>query len=314
MAKRVWILSELYYPEEAATGYILTNIAEALASQYEVHVITGMPDYITKNGNARRTENVNKVSIQRCRIPSFDKNKIISRIMRAAVLTLLLSFSALKKIRRGDVVFMVTNPATLLFFVALVCSVKKVSFLILVHDIFPDNLTSAGILKPNSLVVKILAALANSAYRQAQKVICVGRDMAEIIRNKLGERANRVAVITNWADCEKIVPQMRYENVLIKELGLQNKFIIEFDGNIGWVQGIEYLVETIKLVPLESIHFLFIGRGARLNLLEEQIQKGMLKNTTLLDMRPRSDQQNFLNACDVGLISLDPGMYGLSSK
>ncbi len=38
----IFILTELYYPEETSTGYYLTHIAEALAKQQEITVITSL--------------------------------------------------------------------------------------------------------------------------------------------------------------------------------------------------------------------------------------------------------------------------------
>jgi hypothetical protein len=40
-AKRIFVLSELYYPEETSTGYLLTKTAEGLAHEFPVTVITG---------------------------------------------------------------------------------------------------------------------------------------------------------------------------------------------------------------------------------------------------------------------------------
>ena len=44
--------------------------------------------------------------------------------------------------------------------------------------------------------------------------------------------------------------------------------------------------------------------------MESEVQRKRLHNVTLLDQRPRSDQSNFLNACDVSMVSLLPGMTG----
>ncbi len=37
--KRLWVVTELYYPEDDQTGYYLTRIAEGLAEGYELKVI-----------------------------------------------------------------------------------------------------------------------------------------------------------------------------------------------------------------------------------------------------------------------------------
>ncbi len=47
---RLWIVSELYYPEETSTGYYLTKIAEGLAASFDVKVLCGQPNY-SKRGN-----------------------------------------------------------------------------------------------------------------------------------------------------------------------------------------------------------------------------------------------------------------------
>ena len=39
--RRIFILSELYFPEQTSTGYLLTKIAECLGTEYNVKVITG---------------------------------------------------------------------------------------------------------------------------------------------------------------------------------------------------------------------------------------------------------------------------------
>jgi glycosyltransferase involved in cell wall biosynthesis len=44
--------------------------------------------------------------------------------------------------------------------------------------------------------------------------------------------------------------------------------------------------------------------------LEDLVTSGV-KNLTLLRERPRDDQQTFLNACDVSILALVPGMLGL---
>lgn len=310
MKKKLWIVTELYFPEESATSYIFTKIAEGLAMEFDVNIITGQPDYTKKITNILKNEYINNVYIERCNIPSFDKNKLLFRIIRAILLSILLSYQALKRVRRGDVVLVVTNPATLLFFMIFVCMIKRARFLILVHDVFPENLLPANIVK-NVLIIKIINFIANFPYRKASKVISIGRDMALVLQRKIAAGTPTVEVITNWADCDNIFPQNKNSNFLIKELSLEEKFIIEFAGNIGRVQGIEYLVQAIDLIKDDGVHFLFIGNGAKRYLLEKKMEEQSLRNITILDTRHRSEQNVFLNACDIGLITLAPGMYGL---
>jgi hypothetical protein len=50
--KRIWIVSELYYPEQNATGRIMTAIAEAMTEFYEVGAICAQPTYDARGTKA----------------------------------------------------------------------------------------------------------------------------------------------------------------------------------------------------------------------------------------------------------------------
>ena len=83
-------------------------------------------------------------------------------------------------------------------------------------------------------------------------------------------------------------------------------------GNMGHPHDIETLAEIIRCVEDDdAIHFLFIGSGPKRQLLEKMVEKGS-KNLTILEPRPRSEQNDFLNACDLAILTLVPGMLGLA--
>ena len=44
--------------------------------------------------------------------------------------------------------------------------------------------------------------------------------------------------------------------------------------------------------------------------MQDEVRNEELGNVSLLDQRPRSEQVEFLNACDIAMISLIPGMKG----
>ena len=52
------------------------------------------------------------------------------------------------------------------------------------------------------------------------------------------------------------------------------------------------------------------GAGAKKRWLTDAVASRELNNVTILEQRPRSEQIVFLNACDIGIISLIPGMWG----
>lgn len=50
---RLWVVSELYYPEQTSTGYFMTELAEGLAASRDVRVICSQPTY-TARGTLHR--------------------------------------------------------------------------------------------------------------------------------------------------------------------------------------------------------------------------------------------------------------------
>jgi glycosyltransferase involved in cell wall biosynthesis len=62
----------------------------------------------------------------------------------------------------------------------------------------------------------------------------------------------------------------------------------------------------------DRFQFIFLGEGFKRSWLEKEIESKSLKNVTLLDPRPRTDQNIFLNACDVAFVSLVKKMRGVS--
>lgn len=304
------VVSEIYYPEEVSTGFILTRIAEGLALEHEVSVVTGPPDYSGEK-SVPKYEIRNNVKINRIKVKTLNKNNLFLRLLRSIILSLKLTLKTISLAKKGDSIFIVTNPAPLLLIMSLVSKIKRTKLIILVHDVFPENLNAANILKKETFFFKILLKIFNKVYRSADHIVVIGRDMDKIIRSKINNASLPTTLITNWADIDDICPEARFENKLLKELRLENNFVVQFAGNLGRVQGIDQMVEAAEILKNSNFHMLFIGDGARKKWIVEQKEKRNLKNITTLPFLPRKEQKNFLNACDICLVSLAPGMTGL---
>jgi len=114
----IWIVSELYYPETTSTGYFMTLAAEALAKGFEVSVLCGQPSYSKRGLQAPTHELHNGVTIWRCRATTFDKHSLMLRAVNQLTISLSILWQAIIRIRRGDIVLVVTNPPTSLLALA----------------------------------------------------------------------------------------------------------------------------------------------------------------------------------------------------
>jgi colanic acid biosynthesis glycosyl transferase WcaI len=307
----IWVISELYYPEEAGTAHYLTLIAEGVAAQRPVSVACARPKYDQQLSALPSQESHNGVRIYRCWCTTLDKNRFFYRLVNVLSTSISLFVSALFRLKRGERVLVVTNPPLLPFVVAVACLLRGAKCYLRIDDVYPEAMICAGLLQPQATTASVLNALNRWLYRHMDGIVVLGRDMAKLVKKKLGKPDARVVIISNWADLETVVPAPREENRLLKELGLEMKFVLGYAGNIGRVQGIEALLAAAVQMRKEvDVHFLFIGSGYKVPWLTKSIAEAGLTNVTFLGQRPRAEQSNFLNAADVGLVSLVSGMSG----
>lgn len=313
MGEQVWVVSELYYPEETSTGHFMTDIAEGLAVEFSTGAICAQPSYSMRGVKAPRRDIRHGVKILRSPSTTLDKDKITYRLVNLVTISLSIFITALRIFRKDDTVLVVTNPPLLPYFTMLACRIKGAKCIVRIDDVYPDILSAAGIINKDNLVYRLLDWLTIRLYFCAERIVTLGRDMQTLVYAKMSHNNDRVQIIHNWADLEEIRPEPKTDNLLLREFGLQDKFIVQWAGNMGYPHDVESLFEAIRKLNVQpDIHFLFIGSGFKRLWLESQVKEKHLKNVTFIGQRPRSDQRNFLNACDIALSSLVSGMEGIS--
>lgn len=294
MKSKLWIASELFHPDQTSSSFYITKIANELADKYDVNVITASKECESSVYLDPRIK-VNRIS------SSFNKNSLLSRAVGFLNVSFLFFIFLLKRMKKRENILIITNPAPFIILAAIITKIKKANLKILVHDVFPENTISAGIFKSkNALGYKFLQLIFNKAYSKAKKIIVCGRDMQNIFLEKI--KNVEVLVITNWAETEILVPQKSRIN---------DKIIFQFAGNMGRVQGLEELMSILRKVKNPLLEFHFIGGGA----FKDKI--AALKNEYHLDFVKifppfhRENQNEILNNCNVGIVTLSNGMYGL---
>ena len=308
----LWIVSEVYFPEETSTGHYLTMIAEGLAKERSVSVICAKPNYSKRGVDVPRREFRNGVAIFRCRSTSLDKNNHIFRIINMITVTFTIFITMIGRVRHRDVVIVGTNPPVLPFVAMVACFIKGADCKLKAEDLYPDNMIAAGMISRHSVAAWVMNTAQKFLFMRMSAICVLGRDMADLVRKKTAPFNPHIAWIPNWADSDLIRPEVRSSNHLIQELGLEKKFIIGYAGNIGPLQGIEYLFNCMLCFrDYPDVHFLVVGTGKKFTWLDRAIRDSGLNNVTLTGQKPRSEQADFLNACDIGLVSLISGINGI---
>ena len=295
----IWVVTELYYPEETSTGHYLTGIAEGLAHEFDVGAICSQPTYSKAGTRAPEEETHNGVQILRAWTPSFDRRSLLRRMLSAALITSSLFFRTIRAVSHGDVVLVVTNPPMLPFLVFLAARIRGARCLLLVHDVYPEVLVATGLTKNGSLLFRTVAAASHRLFRRMQTIIVLGDDMKRLLSSRAGDVP--IVVIPNWGDTDAITRLPR------KAEGV---FVVQYSGNMGRTHDLELLVAAAERLP--SIRFMLIGTGAKRDWVIRTVTERGLTNVELPLPAARADLNEQLAACDVATIAFIPGMAGIS--
>jgi glycosyltransferase involved in cell wall biosynthesis len=176
-------------------------------------------------------------------------------------------------------------------------------FSILVFDVYPDVLKIYNIRKTN-LLYRMWSWSNKRIFKKAHRLYTLGEGMVQLLTQYI-ER-NKITIIPNWSGLLNIKEVPRSENIFSREHDLQNKFVVQYSGNIGYTHNVEILVELARLMQMHAnLFFLIIGRGERYATIQKKIETEQLMNCKILPFQP-DDMLNFtLSTADLGVVLLD---------
>lgn len=301
----VFVVSEYVDAEQNSTGFFWSRIIKRVGGEYgHVSVIYPEPAMLPAESVDAM---VNKLPFY---APRFNKNKLSARVFGQVCQIVGFCWRIVRHVKKGDVVMTGTNPALLLMILPLLKRLKGFKWGVLVHDVFPENLVPAGVIKSDGCLYPIIKRLFSVVYDSADLLIVIGRDMQELVAQKV-RNPSKVVYVSNWADETEVYPLPRGEVPFIEKMGWQNKVVFQFFGNIGRLQGIENILDAISLVGDGRAAFLFMGEGALVPKVQEFISAYPSRNVAYAGAVPLKDKNLGLAAGDVALISLENGMLGL---
>jgi glycosyltransferase involved in cell wall biosynthesis len=300
--RRLFLITESYDEAQNTTGYLLGKLYKFLDHQddFEVTLITKKDPDIAYQPNAIYINGTKT-----------NKKSLISRAFYELIMGFKFFIKSMNKVKGEDIVFTGTTPILLLVSICLLKRLIGFKWVLLVHDVFPENLVPAKVLKKNNFFYKLLKNIFDYIYASADSIIVIGIDMKELVHEKTN--SDNIFVVPNWINENDITVQPKSENAILKELNWDNnKVTFQFFGNIGRVQGISNLFKAIALMKNhDKAQFLFLGDGAYLDNLKKLIDSSNNKNIIYYGSVPQQEKSTGLNACDISIVTLAEGMLGL---
>lgn len=211
----------------------------------------------------------------------------------------------------ADFIFTGSGPPTQGVVVGLAKKVSGKKVIYNLQDIFPDSLVTSGICGENSFLMKIGHAMENFTYRNADHIITITDDMKANIMKK-GVPEDKISVVRNWIDTDKVKQISREDNLLFDELKLpRNGFYVVYAGNLGKVQGVDVILKTASLMKNNrDIKFVIFGNGSEEENLKKIVNDKHLDNVLMLPLQPIERASEVYSMADVSIISCTPGTGG----
>lgn len=273
-----------------AVNFLTVDIVNSFAEKYD-HITL-----ITGNIHAQGSELNPKVKIDK--LIKYNEKSLATKIYGWTIATVQIFFKLLFRYRSHEVFFVSIPPMSYLSMLLL-----KNRFSILIWDVYPDTLNIYGIGEKN-LLFKFWVWSNKKIFKKAYRLFTIGDIIAELISKYIDKE--RIKIISLWTNFENFIPIEKADNFFVKEHQLQEKFVVQYSGNIGAIHNVEVMVEIAGLLKENSkILFLIIGKGDKVNKIKERIRQNDLRNCLVLPFQPDDMFPYSLSAADLGVVILN---------
>jgi glycosyltransferase involved in cell wall biosynthesis len=311
----VCFFNRSYWPDQAATGQLLTELAEDLRGRHgcRVTVVAGraLNSADASATPARRPvarESRHGVDILRANGTKFRPRRFAGRATNYVSYFASAAWAS-GRVVDPDVVVSLTDPPIIGLAALRTARRARAPFVFVCEDIFPEV---AALLEDfhNPLVNRTLDRINRYLLRHADAIVALGDRMRARLVEEKGADPARVHVIPNWSDCDAIVPGDKH-NDFTRANGLSDRFVLMHSGNVGLSQNLDVLIEAAdRLRSKDRLAILIVGEGAKRQALEREATRRGLTNVRFMTYQPKAQLHESFAAADVFLVSLKRGIEG----
>lgn len=301
----VLYLHQYFVPPEGSGGTRSLEMARRIVrAGHKVTLVTSdayfPKEYYNLGGklNNFAIEGINVVVIKNPYSNSMSFTKRICSFLRFAFWA---TQSALKA-RKVDVVFATSTPLTIAIPGIISKNRHKCPMVFEVRDLWPEIPIALGILR-NPLSKFLAKALERIAYKNSTHIVALSPGMKEGIINQ-GYPSSQVTIIPNSSDIELFdVSKDVGKSFLEQHPFLKGNALITYAGTIGYVNGLEYLVEIAHYLKRidPKIKMAIVGEGKEKNhIIQKALDKEVLDhNLFIMSPLKKKEIPALLNASTI---------------
>lgn len=180
---------------------------------------------------------------------------------------------------------------------------------LLLKDIFPQNAVDLGLMSKScvkGILYRYFRRKEKNLYAVSDYIGCMSpANVQYVLEHNVEIASQRVEVAPNSIELTGTIAKSR---TLIREkYNLPDSLpIFIYGGNLGVPQGIPFLIQCLDANSSRNdCHFLILGSGTELPKLKKWYAEKEPHSVTVMDGLPKTDYDDLVSACDVGLIFLD---------
>jgi len=309
-ARKVLLISQVFYPDEVAVANLFTNLSSELVKQgLEIVVWCAQPSY-NYSDKQPKFRTYNGIKIQYLKSTQFHKDKLSGRLINymtfaiSVVTKLIFSKSKTQVISH-------TTPPFLAIVLAFICNFKKRDFFYIIMDVFPDGLIRLKKVSDRNIFIRLWSLLHLAALKRCKKIIVIGRDMEEWLLGLYPGGIKKIVYIPLWQDEELIIPINFEDNLFVLNNNLQEHFVIQYSGNMGLWNEMDAIGEVVN-TKHEGVLYVFIGGGMRKKELLESIDDSDAENVKFFPFQSNENYSLTVSACHVAIVSLRDEAKGMA--
>jgi len=308
--KNIVLLTQYYPPEIGGGSQRSVGFVEELKSLgADVTVVTPFPSYLLSKDQIEKkyklyekTTDDSGVTVYRTFVYSSDRGNFLKRIFYYLSFMISSFIVASLKIKKIDYLITISPPYFTGISGIFIKKIKKAKFIFDIGDLWPEGAIQLGYLK-NKTVISLAEFGERKIYKNADIINVVTRLTKQKLE-KIHPYVKKIFYVPNFVNAGLIKKNDKNFKI-ITELGLENKVVFGYAGNIGSAQGLKIIAEAAELTKNQKdIVYMVIGEGVDSVLLREMKKEKNLSNLILLPPVSREKIVDYISVFDVMIIPL----------
>jgi colanic acid biosynthesis glycosyl transferase WcaI len=313
---KILYVSQYFPPEMGAPAARAAELAQHWAQAgHDVSVLTGFPNHPTgvvppewrsRFGRLAHREKAGRVDVFRTWLWPLPNRKAHERMRNYTSFCLSAAVRGLS-LPRPDVIIG-SSPQLLVGLAAWwLAFAKRVPFVFEVRDLWPESLIAVGVGNENSILNKMLSAIAGFLYKHSEHVVVVTSAFKDHLVEHWRVPPEKISVVENGVETDLFAPQPADACLSLRQqLDAEGKFLVCYVGTMGMAHGLETLLDAAGQLRQENpnVLFLLVGEGAEKERIKAIAQSRGLSNVRFLDQQPRERIPAIISASDSCLVLL----------